>query len=438
MEEQWYADRTRLRQLVRDEPYWTNRQLAVATGRSLSWVKKWKRRLAAAPPDDEAVLHSRSRARHAPPPALSPPVVARLLELREQLPARLGRVAGPRTLLYYLHEDEALREAGYRLPRSTSTVHRLLREHGYLSRLTRPTPDPWPPQPPLACWQMDFKDVTSVVPEPGGKQMHVVETLNWVDEGTSLVMGAEVRADFTSETALLACAAQLERRGLPRQITFDRDPRFVGSWSGQDFPTPFVRFWLCLGVKVVICPPRRPDRNAFVERYHRSYKYECLWQHQPATLEAAREVTATYIAFYNHERPNQAASCGNRPPSRALAERPELPPICPPPPAQVDPDTWLRAIHGQSYTRRLSSKGTFQLDGQRYYVQQARARQPVAVQIDALKRQLVVRQGREVLKQIPIRGLYGAPLPWPEFVARLSQEARTHWRKYLYSRRRSA
>jgi hypothetical protein len=32
----------------------------------------------------------------------------------------------------------------------------------------------------------------------------------------------------------------------------------------------------------------RPDRNAFVERYHRSYQSECLAVHQPRTLQEVR------------------------------------------------------------------------------------------------------------------------------------------------------
>src|SRR5215472_5241043 len=31
-------------------------------------------------------------------------------------------------------------------------------------------------------------------------------------------------------------------------------------------------------------PAHRPDKNTFVERYHRSYGEECLQRHRPATL----------------------------------------------------------------------------------------------------------------------------------------------------------
>ena len=42
------------------------------------------------------------------------------------------------------------------------------------------------------------------------------------------------RGDYNAETALLTMVDILLAHGLPQSITFDRDPRFVGSWSGQD------------------------------------------------------------------------------------------------------------------------------------------------------------------------------------------------------------
>lgn len=77
-------------------------------------------------------------------------------------------------------------------------------------------------------------------------------------------------------------------------MTFDRDPRFVGGATGRDFPSPLVRFLLCLGIQPNICPPHRPDKNAFVERYHRTFNQECIQVHRPQTLEQAREMTEAF------------------------------------------------------------------------------------------------------------------------------------------------
>jgi hypothetical protein len=112
--------------------------------------------------------------------------------------------------------------------------------------------------------QIDFKDDSTVPAEPLGKRQHVVETCNFVDAGTSIWLHGPVRADFTAETAFEAVVEFLLLYGLPSMLTFDRDPRWVGSASGRDFPSAFVRFLLCLGIQPNICPPHRPDKNCYV------------------------------------------------------------------------------------------------------------------------------------------------------------------------------
>src|SRR5689334_1343097 len=101
MEVQWVADRLRLRTLHASNPHWTVQALADAVGRSCGWVKKWLTRLHHAP-DDASALHSHSRARKTPPPALSSLVIDRILAFRDQSPDNLKRTPGPKAILYYL------------------------------------------------------------------------------------------------------------------------------------------------------------------------------------------------------------------------------------------------------------------------------------------------------------------------------------------------
>jgi hypothetical protein len=103
--------------------------------------------------------------------------------------------------------------------------------------------------------------------------------------------------------------------GLPAMLTFDRDPRWVGSSSGRDFPSALRRFLLCLGVEPNVCPPEPPDRNCYVERYHTSYNQECLQIHHPTTLEEVRAVTEHFLHHYNMERPRKAAVVRKQTPS---------------------------------------------------------------------------------------------------------------------------
>ena len=124
----------------------------------------------------------------------------------------------------------------------------------------------------MTAWQVDFKDVSSVPADPQGKHQHVVETLNVVDSGTSILLDAQVREDFTAEVTLEALSSTFQTYGCPPSLTVDRDARCVGSPQGSDFPSALIRFCACLGIHVQVCAPRHPQQNAFVERFHRTYQ----------------------------------------------------------------------------------------------------------------------------------------------------------------------
>lgn len=52
--------------------------------------------------------------------------------------------------------------------------------------------------------------------------------------------------------------------------------------------------------------PYTPEQNGVIERWFRSLKEECVWQHQFASFADARQVIRRWIAWYNTERPHQA------------------------------------------------------------------------------------------------------------------------------------
>jgi hypothetical protein len=85
-----------------------------------------------------------------------------------------------------------------------------------------------------------------------------------------------------------------------------------------------------------------------------------LLQDRPKTVEEAREVTARFHIHYNLQRPNQALSCGNRPPLQAFPHLPSLPPV----PAQIDPDAWLETWQGTHFERKVDQLGTIRIDAQ--------------------------------------------------------------------------
>ena len=52
--------------------------------------------------------------------------------------------------------------------------------------------------------------------------------------------------------------------------------------------------------------PHTPEQNGMIERFFRSLKEECVWQHVFRTFEDARRVIRDWMQWYNQERPHQA------------------------------------------------------------------------------------------------------------------------------------
>jgi hypothetical protein len=92
------------------------------------------------------------------------------------------------------------------LPRSTRTIWRILRRQGRIAHPALRPHEPLERPDPLTIWQLDFKDASTVPANPEGKQQHVVEVLNTVDAGASLLLDAPVQDDCTAETTLASVA----------------------------------------------------------------------------------------------------------------------------------------------------------------------------------------------------------------------------------------
>lgn len=421
MEEEWMRDRALLRDLLQKTPQASPRELALTTGRSVSWVKKWRKRLTEEDPHDPHVLCSRSRAHHAPYFRWDIQVTKRIVEMRLSPPENLKRVPGPRALLYYLPRDPELQAAQLLLPRSSRTIWKILHTMGCLVTRSQEPPHPRELRRPLEEVQVDFKDVGSVSPEQStqGKRQHVIEVCNFLDAGTSIALWAQAREDFHEQTAMEAIIAFLRQYGCPAQMTFDRDPRWVGSVSGRDFPSPLRRLLLCLEITPHICPPHRPDKNAYVERYHRTYGQECLQVYHPSTLQEVCEVTEAFLHHYNEERPHQGRACGNVPPRVAFPTLPTLPKL----PERVDPDAWLATVDQKMYLRHAGRDGCVDVDLATYYIGPQVAGCTVLLQVEAQNHQFAVWHKDQIIKRLPIKGLVGQEMALNDYLQYIQREA---------------
>lgn len=428
---QYQADRSNLHKLRLQSPKLSKSELALRLNRSISWVKKWLRRFREAPdPDDPRLIYGLPRGRKTPPPPPNPVLVQRILDIRDHPPQNLRRVPGPKTIAYYLHSDQVLVASHLKPPSSASFIWKILDKNGRISRMPKGQHKPMELPEPMSEWEVDFKDASSVKVGVEGKRAHLVEILDIIDVGTSILVEALPSDNYNAQTALSTVAAIFKQHGLPKVLRFDHDPRWLGSQTGRDFPGAFIKFLHCIGITPDVCPPRRPDRNGHIERFHRSLGSECLNVFLPADLGQTSEVVSPYKEHYNRERPHQGAACNNQPPLKAFSKLPELPAL----PLIVDPERWLNAFDKHTFTRRVVANGSVKVDKYSYYLKKGLAGERVSIEIDGAARELIFRTaGSEGpgkwIKQIPIKGMQKQELAYEDYLKLMEQEALSEVRR---------
>lgn len=189
--------------------------------------------------------------------------------------------------------------------------------------------------------------------------------------------------------------------------------------SGREFPSPLRRLLLCLGIRPHICPPPRADKNAFVERFHRTYGQACLQIYHPSPLQEVREVTQTFLQHYTYERPHQGRACGNVPARVAFPTLPPLPAL----PERVNPDAWLISLDQKMYLRHVGRDGCVDVDLTTYDVGPQMAGRTVLLQVRAQSRQFAVWSQDQILKRLAIKGLVGQEMALDDYLQPIKQEA---------------
>ena len=98
-----------------------------------------------------------------------------------------------------------------------------------------------------------------------------------------------------------------QQRGLPEVLRTDNGPEFLGetftSWAKEN------------GMAIQYIQPGKPNQNAYIERFNRTYRDEVLSQYLFTSLEHVREATWQWMLEYNEERPHDLL--GDRTPLEA-------------------------------------------------------------------------------------------------------------------------
>jgi putative transposase len=81
-------------------------------------------------------------------------------------------------------------------------------------------------------------------------------------------------------------------------IRSDNGPEFLGE--------AFVQWLKQSGVAIQYIQPGKPNQNAFIERFNRTFREEVLDAHLFARLEDVREAAWWWMIEYDEERPHDS------------------------------------------------------------------------------------------------------------------------------------
>lgn len=87
-------------------------------------------------------------------------------------------------------------------------------------------------------------------------------------------------------------------RGQPQAIRLDNGPEFVAER---------VASWCAArGSALRSIQPGKPNQNAFIERFNRTFRHEVLDASVFESLDQVREISAQWMQVYNEVRPHDA------------------------------------------------------------------------------------------------------------------------------------
>ena len=125
-----------------------------------------------------------------------------------------------------------------------------------------------------------------------------IRTLNVIDHYNRFCIGIAVATNFPAIRVIAYLERYIEKYGKPKRIRTDNGPEFISR--------RFQKWLQDQGIEWSKIPPGRPDQNAIVERFNRSYREDVLDANLFHTTEEAQRLTDEWIEYYNNERPHQS------------------------------------------------------------------------------------------------------------------------------------
>lgn len=119
-------------------------------------------------------------------------------------------------------------------------------------------------------------------------------TFNVIDDFNREILAIEIDTSLTSKRLIRVFERLRDQRGLPKVLRVDNGPEFLSyefvGWAGS------------VGMAIQYIQPGKPNQNAYVERFNRTYRNEVLDLYLFNDIDEVREKTYWWMIEYNEER----------------------------------------------------------------------------------------------------------------------------------------
>ena len=170
------------------------------------------------------------------------------------------------------------------------------------------------PSMPNHTWSFDFMSDTLY-------SRHRYRVLNVLDAGTREAQDITVGTSLPAGRVVRVLDTLIAEHGKPFRIRVDNGAEMT--------PTVFVQWCERQQIQIVYIQPGKPNQNAYIEQFNRSFRHEVLDVNLFRTLGDVREVAWAWQITYNEERPHAAP--GNVPPAqfkRLITAGDPINPLC--------------------------------------------------------------------------------------------------------------
>ena len=151
-------------------------------------------------------------------------------------------------------------------------------------------------------WSMDFMSDSLT----DGRS---IRTFNVVDDYNREGLNIDVDLSLPARRVIQSLEHLVEWRGKPKAIRCDNGPEYISQ---------ALRDWAqASDIELRYIQPGKPTQNAYIERFNRTVRQECLNLHLFDSVEQAQNLTTQWLWVYNNERPHFAL--GGIPPRAKVA-----------------------------------------------------------------------------------------------------------------------